>query len=128
MCQAGICIMNASLNGEGRYRTVTRSGSELNPCAPRTDPRGTAASVRSRCPRRDIHVDPIPAELNIGRLDRDGAWWVLIPAGIFVVALQGVPDLEDREESPHRDVVAERPRRALHGDRVPRVWHHLGHL
>src|SRR5215510_10333460 len=46
----------------------------------------------------------------------------------FIVALQAIADLHDREQSPHRDVVAKRSWRALHRNRVAWIRHGFCHL
>src|SRR4030095_7748334 len=73
------------------------------------------------------HVDAVSRKLRIARLERDGSRRMLIPAGILLVALQIIPDLNDREQATHRDGVPEGSRSTFHRDGVRGIRHDLGH-
>ena len=43
------------------------------------------------------HINAVPLEFLIAGFQRYGSGWVLIPAGILIIALQLIPHLDNRK-------------------------------
>ena len=85
-------------------------------------------SATVRCDAVAGYLDPISRQLRVARFHRHRSRGMLIPSRIFVIAFQSIAHFDHRHHPAHRNVIAERPGKAFHRDRIFRHRHRLGHF